>query len=439
MRLHRFAQPALLAATICTAPVQAAIVGNGTPGSCTESAFVAALSGGGTVTFDCGAALHTIPLTSEKVLSQATQIDGAGRIRLDAQGASRHFVLNSAANYTLAGLTLINGRATNLDGGSIYVIGATLLMSNVSLLNNVSDTTGFVGGRGGAIFARDGAQITLSQVTAVGNRAQSGGVIWAQAGTSLWLSEFVANTNHAAMEGGAISHRGSALTVDRSLFVGNVVQDVDGVGGAIQITASGSSLRIVNSTFYGNSAPYAGSALSAATLSPNGSIDNSTFSGNVGRSPIAAWIGATLALRNTIISSDALVDENCHVSSGAITDGGHNLQFGSVAAQSCGFSIPVSDPRLVPLANNGGYSQTMALQSGSPAINAGSGCEVVDQRGVARPIGPACDIGAFEAPLAAPPGNGTVAVPTLDWAGLTLLSTLLAGVGALRRRRAGLL
>ena len=437
MRLYRFSLPVLLAAIIFTAPVQASIVGNGTPGSCTESALDTALSGGGIVTFDCGAALHTITLTSEKVLSQATQIDGAGRIRLDAQGTSRHFVLSSAANYILAGLTLINGRAANADGGSVYVAGATLLMNKVSLLDNLAETAVLGGGRGGAIFARDNAQLTLSEVTAAGNHANSGGVIFTQAGTSLWLSEFVADTNHAFDEGGAISHRGSALTVVSSLFVGNFLQDAGGVGGAIQITQSGSSLRIANSTFYGNAAGAAGSALSAAKLSSNGSIDNSTFSGNVGPSAIAAWTDATLILRNTIMSSDPLVDQNCFIGSGAITDGGHNLQFGSAAAQSCGASIPVSNPLLAPLANNGGYSYTMALQAGSPAVDAGSGCEAMDQRLVARPIGPACDIGAFEAPLGAPPSNSAVAVPALDWVGLIALCALLAGLGAVHRRKFG--
>src|SRR3970282_626777 len=54
---------------------------------------------------------------------------------------------------------------------------------------------------------------------------------------------------------------------------------------------------------------------------------------------------------------------------------------------------------LGPLANNGGPPQTHALLAGSPAIDAGSpDCPppATDQRGVARPQGPACDIGAYE-------------------------------------------
>ena len=121
---------------------------------------------------------------------------------------------------------------------------------------------------------------------------------------------------------------------------------------------------------------------------------------------------------------------------------GNNLQFGGSVAQSCGAGIPELNPLLAPLADNGGFSQTLALNAGSPAIDAGSGCPAADQRGVARPIGPACDIGAHEgpaAPVVVPPGpgNGAVSVPTLDAAGLALLALLLpvAARTAARKRR----
>jgi hypothetical protein len=63
------------------------------------------------------------------------------------------------------------------------------------------------------------------------------------------------------------------------------------------------------------------------------------------------------------------------------------------------------DPLLAALADNGGSTQTHALLLGSPALNAGNpletgsggfACAASDQRGVARPQGSACDMGAFE-------------------------------------------
>jgi hypothetical protein len=57
-----------------------------------------------------------------------------------------------------------------------------------------------------------------------------------------------------------------------------------------------------------------------------------------------------------------------------------------------------TDPLLGALQNNGGETDTLALQPGSPSIDAGTndGCPATDQRGVSRPQGSACDIGAFE-------------------------------------------
>jgi hypothetical protein len=56
-------------------------------------------------------------------------------------------------------------------------------------------------------------------------------------------------------------------------------------------------------------------------------------------------------------------------------------------------------PNLAPLDDNGGFTKTHALLAGSPAINAGTsiGCPATDQRGIARPQGTTCDIGAYEA------------------------------------------
>ena len=68
--------------------------------------------------------------------------------------------------------------------------------------------------------------------------------------------------------------------------------------------------------------------------------------------------------------------------------------------------MPNTDPLLGPLADNGGYTETMELLPGSPALEVGHGLictmtpvDSVDQRGVARPIGLGCDIGAYEAPM----------------------------------------
>ena len=82
-----------------------------------------------------------------------------------------------------------------------------------------------------------------------------------------------------------------------------------------------------------------------------------------------------------------------------VRDGGFDLEDGN----SCGFAKHAvkANPRVASLANNGGSTKTMALGRRSPAINSirakTAGCRgTIDQRGVPRPQGRGCDIGAFE-------------------------------------------
>ena len=84
---------------------------------------------------------------------------------------------------------------------------------------------------------------------------------------------------------------------------------------------------------------------------------------------------------------------------------GYNIES---PGNTCGFdpdgtTVDVPDPMLGPLQDNGGPTETHALLPGSPALDQipAVDCEVTeDQRGVARPQGPACDVGAFELEVA---------------------------------------
>jgi hypothetical protein len=82
---------------------------------------------------------------------------------------------------------------------------------------------------------------------------------------------------------------------------------------------------------------------------------------------------------------------------GTVFDNG--VKGDKVGNDQVGPSIPKIVPKLGPLADNGGPTPTRALKAGSPAIDAAGGkpCSTTtDQRGVTRPKGPKCDIGAFE-------------------------------------------
>jgi hypothetical protein len=91
----------------------------------------------------------------------------------------------------------------------------------------------------------------------------------------------------------------------------------------------------------------------------------------------------------------------------SVTDDDLNISFGDASCPGANV-----DPKLGALADNGGPTQTRELLPGSPAIDAvvasGAGCPATDQRGVSRPNGAACDIGAYEhAPPTAITGAAT--------------------------------
>jgi hypothetical protein len=115
--------------------------------------------------------------------------------------------------------------------------------------------------------------------------------------------------------------------------------------------------------------------------------------GSIAGENLKVAAGSVLLL-NTILA-DSPSGQNC---SGAVSDGGHNLS----SDASCNFtnasSLNSISPRLGPLADNGGPTLTMALLAGSPALDAGDdlACPPADQRGIPRPQGSHCDIGALE-------------------------------------------
>ena len=133
--------------------------------------------------------------------------------------------------------------------------------------------------------------------------------------------------------------------------------------------------------------------------------------------------GSTTTLQNSLVALNA--GGNC---SGSLLDGGHNLGFGD---STCPATFATGNPNLGALQDNGGPTRTISLGAGSAAIDqipaAGSGCPPTDQRGVPRPSGPKCDIGAYEV---APPVAVTDAPTKTASTGATLAATVTANGGA---------
>jgi len=155
----------------------------------------------------------------------------------------------------------------------------------------------------------------------------------------------------------------------------------------------------------------------------------------------AGWSGGGLqtdaggTLLNTIVAgNDATTYPVTSQCSAPLTNGGGVLQFPADNPCVSG-SLIYADPSLEPLAQNGGFSETHVLGDGSPAVDAGACVVGADQRGVARPQGAACDLGAVE--VGEPPPAGTDfhtispcrALDTRQAGGPTGGAPLICGVG----------
>ncbi len=238
-----------------------------------------------------------------------------------------------------------------------------------------------------------GLIVTLKGLTvAKGNGNPSGGEGGAvhNNNSNLTVIDSTFNSNNAT-RGGAINSEFGSLAIINSTFVGNS----GAWGGAIYQPGINNTVTISNSTFYGNTVTSEGGAL--RTSGPL-ILVNSTFSGNSANAGGAVYSSfSNLYYSNTIIAN-SISGGDCVKSGGAIGTNVRNL----VEDGSCSAALS-GDPNLGALADNGGRTQTMALLSGSPAIDAGDDavCAAapvnnLDQRGNARPQGPHCDIGAFE-------------------------------------------
>jgi CSLREA domain-containing protein len=229
--------------------------------------------------------------------------------------------------------------------------------------------------------------VAISDVTIANGSGAAGdsGGIWNEVGTLRVIN--VTFQNNKGWSGGAIENSG-ALTVIGSTFVGNTAEHAGAIDNA-------GTMTVTNSTFYRNSA-----RAGAIRNSGEAAINNSTFQANSDENSPSIIGNSKTTLRNTIIQGRS-GSANCL---GAIVDGGHNLQY---PGGDCGKTIPLGDPKLGPLQDNGGPTWTMALQPGSAAIGKvpKSKCLPTDQRGMGR-LNATCDIGAVQqdgVPLTATP------------------------------------
>ncbi len=251
-------------------------------------------------------------------------------------------------------------------GGAISSLGSLCLLSSAIVSNSAAGggggrgNSGAAGGQFGGIGSGSGGN---------GGDGLGGGLFNGGTASAVNCTLFA---NIGAAGGGG--QGGAAWTGVYTDPFGHIYQ-VGGPAGANG--AAGSAVACLCST-------NAGLSLTNCTLA-----FNTASSGNAvgGVSATGAFMVNTLLVANSPVAC----------ASGAIVDGGHNLN----SDASCAFTDPTSlsntDPLLGPLADNGGPTLTMALLPGSPAIGAADGTSAppTDQRGFPRPADSA-DIGAYQ-------------------------------------------
>ncbi len=309
----------------------------------------------------------------------------------------------------------VNGAGT----GSIFRINPTVPA-------NLSDLT-ITGGKASAISSYSGGGIltggplTLSNVTVRDNTAWDGGGISKTGFGTVTLNNSTVSGNSAYLSGGIVNYQGTLI--------------------------------LNNSTVSGNSAVRGAAGIGSSNYGAALTLNNSTVSGNVG---VGLHVQAgTVTLKNTILANNTR--GNCEFSvqsqlTAAVISRGHNLST-DIWCEPAHLSIGTPNisgglngegdlnntpAQLAPLGNYGGPTQTHALCTGagqpvsscgaaSPAIDGASCTASFDQRGVPRPQGSDCDIGAYESTACVIAPSGLVGWWPLDETSGTTVTDIVGG------------
>jgi CSLREA domain-containing protein len=345
------------------------------------------------------------------------------------------------------------------EGGGIFNSG-TLVLDRVAVIGNRaaaggsggaggSQSTGGgcgggnggQGGSGGGVYNR--GSLTVTNSTIRGNWAGAGGAGGAGGGGGAFGSGGSGGAGGAGDNGGGLYNLGRLSVIGSTIHAnrgssggaggpggaGIGSPGVDGHGGpgswGAGIYTGGGKLSVTDSTLVGNSAGAGGAGGgitgpggsggaggAVAAVASSATLRNVTVAddgvGAGGSSTAAAGAPGTggglfvdsaraadeMRLQNTIVASST--GSGCASSAAsAIANRGHDLSYGD---GSCPGGR--GNPELGPLQDNGGPTWTMALGARSAAIDRvprrHAGCPAIDQRGVDRPQGRACDIGAYE-------------------------------------------
>ncbi len=357
----------------------------------------------------------------------------------------------SITNSTITGNTTGTGTTLGGSGGGVSGENSSVTIQQCLISNNTTGTGATSGGnvsagRGGGVYD-DGSlsTIDITGSTITGNVSGGsaslgeGGGIYNYGGSTLFLDNSTVSSNTASLNGGGVMNdNGTTDHITNCTIANNTAQGDGGgfYGGGGIVNTSGTIKLISGTTISGNTATsaagpgYGGGGIYTDTHI--GMIINSTIEGNttnadgggiVNNGNIDQILNTTIAdnsalsggglyhtkfanvttvigqMTNTIIAGNG--GNDLVASSGAITSATYDLvqdPTGNTLVNGINNNIVGLDPKLGPLTNNGGPTETMALLPGSPAINAGSTANApgTDQRGLPRPAAGGTDIGAYQ-------------------------------------------
>jgi CSLREA domain-containing protein len=327
--------------------------------------------------------------------------------------------LSVTAPITVAGKGA--ARDTTINGGDASQV-LTIANASASSHTKISGVTIAHGNttlQGGGIAITSAGPVDITDSAVVDHLTTNVGAgIFLTAGGNLTLTRSLVARNSTPLNGGGLYLRGAAgsfsvADISRSTFTENSAAG----GSAIHVqpgnTATSSTVNLNLVTIARN------------TSSAGGMIEGEDADPTTGRQPGA------VGLLNTIVA-DPLAGATCGVN---VVDHTQNIDSTNDCALDPGSSFPNTDPKLGPLEDNGGPTDTLAIGNGSPAldvsVNGG-----LDQRGVDRDntalAGPHPDVGAYEAIQTADLGVSGIAAPASVAAGesVTYVLTVASTLGA---------
>ncbi len=374
---------------------------------------------------------------------------GADRLTLDGGNRDRIILHPASGTLTLQGLTIANGRFDAVDNdigfGGCVATGAALVLRDSVIRDCLSVGVGSYGGGvlSGFLTMQNS---TISGSTAFGDHPTNGTAAYGGGAFSYGveiIDSTISGNSAIGTDNAPLSHFeiGGGLFIARNggRIERSTINDNFAIRFAGGLTQEG-NLELVNSTISGNwTEQDDGGGLRVRQVT-SVNIENSTITGNHAGSHGGGISFIDNALPSTLVSS--IVAGNTSPFGGADINSAMPLALSGstnlIVANNSNANVPAdtinADPRLFPLADNGGRTRTHALAADSPAINQGSNprASETDQRGSGFPreSGGRTDIGAYEAQAVSPP----VELPGLGTWASVILTSLLALFGLNRQK-----